>query len=202
LKGIHNRSQAILSPEQQKVLNLGLKFMPTPAPPDSEMLKPSMSDWHRKLRLKCFHIVNSESDSSNNRAANFNVKWWLPGQSSFTPDLAELTPQMAQTLSGLEDDGFKLINQEIPPHHFTNISKRQLHILKKLAADPSLVIKPADKNLGKRSAYALSQLKLQFSGCLRHSNFNYPSEIEIAQNAASRRARDHSSNGFLPDELH
>ena len=91
---MHNRSSRVLSFEEQSVLALGTKFVPTPKPLETLRIKAAFSDLFRKIKLKTFFKEANDNP-------DFNPKWWLPNQSSFCPDLAELPYPIALAISRL-----------------------------------------------------------------------------------------------------
>ena len=78
------------------------------------------------------------------------------------PQLAELQPEEAEVISRFEHDGAALAQTRIPPVR-ANIRPSQLRLFHQLTKDTSIVIKPADKNLGltivNRSWYEEEALK-------------------------------------------
>jgi hypothetical protein len=142
IKGIHNRSSLKLSNLQEQALSLGLKFIPTPNSPCSSILKASFTDFFRKIKLKLYFAARGPS--LDNR--EFQIKFWLPG-SSFTPELADLKPEEAAIVSRLHHSASKLCDTTIPPPR-RNIPVVFLKELNALSKNTTVVIKPADKNLG------------------------------------------------------
>ena len=125
------------------MLALGIKFIPTPAPLSKEELKSSFTDFFRKIKLKIFFHTNGHRGDKT-----FNPKWWLPNASSFCPMLEELPVAAATRISHLQEQASILINTPVSPLRLNNISKNSLRTIKKLKEDKSIIIKPADKNLG------------------------------------------------------
>ena len=112
-------------------------------PISSKKLTASFKDFFRKIKLK----IHFRNENTNNH--QFNIKWWLPGTSSFEPTLEELPRAAADAISHLEQEARKIAATPPPTKkQKRNISSKQLKLLSHLRDNDQIVIKAADKNLG------------------------------------------------------
>lgn len=131
--GIINLSQKVLTPEEEAVLKLGLKFVPC-VPTDYTKLKLEALDFCRKIRLKAYFHDNVSMTSSEVTG--------LRNKSTFTP-----TQNIPKQIVAFEQVILSSIDQLEKRKTFVqrNISKKQQMAIKNLQSDESIVIKQADK---------------------------------------------------------
>ena len=147
---VYNLSKRKLTPTEQSVLELGLTFSPSTKPINQEEISSDVFQFIRKLKLReyfdrnhdeseeapVFHVHDDERDPS---------KWqerhpdWYPDKvkNNRSEGLVKWIDSMLDTINGeLRTNASKLNN---------NLTAQQRSALKALAADKSIVIKPADK---------------------------------------------------------
>ena len=124
-----NLSKRILTQEEERILNLGLGFVPTPKY-SAFQTRVDIFKLIRLVKLRC-HFGNSQMTSSQFRP-----------QSSFNPyvDNARLNA-FYQVL--LED--INKMEKRRPPPHKKNFTSRDREIITNLQKDKNIVIKQADK---------------------------------------------------------
>lgn len=134
--GVHNRSQLSFSPEETHTLSLGLKFIPTPRQLEREDIKQSCFEFERFTRIRWMF------QHSNKR--KFIKKFHIP-KPEFQPKIDE--PKINQMLAKIRHrtlatfDHAKRLTKP-------NLTLRKKQFLKTIRSLTSIVIKPADKNLG------------------------------------------------------
>ncbi|CAI5960746.1 unnamed protein product [Closterium sp. NIES-65] len=131
---VHNLSRRQLSEDELAGLALGLKFIPTPPSLDQEQLRQAVEQFQRRVRLAW------QFRDSRRPVPRFRVPRpsWQP--SSGPEEVEEYLAGVADRVEGLSE----LIGGPARP----NVSRRVLGALQRLSRDRSIVIKPADKNLG------------------------------------------------------
>ncbi|CAI6001944.1 unnamed protein product [Closterium sp. NIES-65] len=131
---VHNLSHRQLSEDELAGLALGLKFIPTPPSLDQEQLRQAVERFQRRVTLAW------QFRDSRRPAPRFRVPRPSWQQSSGPEEVEEYLAGVADKVEGLSG----LIGGPAQP----NVSRRVLGALQRLSRDRSIVIKPADKNLG------------------------------------------------------
>ncbi|GJP35133.1 hypothetical protein CLOM_g19648, partial [Closterium sp. NIES-68] len=131
---VHNLSRRRLTEDELTGLALGLKFIPTPPPLDRGRLSQAVEQYQRRVRLAW------QFRDSRRPVPRFRVPRpsWQPDPGP--PEVEEYLAEVADRVEGLAG----LIGGPARP----NISSRVRGALLGLSRDRSVVIKPADKNLG------------------------------------------------------
>lgn len=138
---VHNFSSRRLSAAETRTLALGLGFVPTPRPCRSDLrLRMALNDLQRLLKLR-FHFGTSAKRRSALRAPS-DGRWEPPRNpipSKYATKIQEASTALLATFQRL-----------LPTRTFTrrNLTSAQWRLLHRLQRDDSIIIKPADKNLG------------------------------------------------------
>ncbi|XP_059072357.1 uncharacterized protein LOC131873564, partial [Cryptomeria japonica] len=142
---IHNRSSRRLSFDERKLLGLGIKFIPRPPPMSVPDLHKEFRAFARLLRLRAFFGPDNQPSSFSPLASGvfphrFRQKnpFWHPDEPNF---------QLEEIIRSAES----IFQTRVASCSFSRrppLPVRLLKSLKDLRNDPSIVIKPADKNLG------------------------------------------------------
>ena len=125
-----NLSHLTLSESENKILELGLNYIPTPFYRDSGTIQTAVHNFTRQLSLRYFF-----RDSQGNTAMEkfTNKSTWEP----------PVTPaEIQRKLDELENC---VIKAAVPPNTPHNITKTETDTIKSLKHNPELIIKPADK---------------------------------------------------------
>lgn len=146
---IHNLSSRPLSYNERKVLGFGLKFIPRPPPMAADQIKDEFRALGRKLRLSAF--FGPECDTPAPAAGSL-----LPFSGVFPFSFKSSNalwnpPKHNFELDGILRKGEQILLRQIQSSTFETrplLPARLLKALKTLRRDPSIIIKPADKNLG------------------------------------------------------
>ena len=140
--GVLNLSSRTLSLTERRVLGLGLKFVPVPSLPPSSLPSPiitAVQQLHRSLAISSFYgdpLSSSGSSASFTRFRVPNPNWYPP-----------VTEELQQILSSSLRDTLLMLRN--PPFSWRrNLSAPLRAALFSLRDDHSIVIKPADKNVG------------------------------------------------------
>ena len=140
MKGAYNLSSKDLDPDALTVLNCGLKFIPTPRTPTApDQWQPALARFQRAVRLRCM-LGDTPAQA---------MRYHVPNP-AFQPTLAP-----APVEAFLQDLGTAVgahyqrqaeaLAARPPAGNLTSAHRRSVRTLR---ADTSLIIKPADKNLG------------------------------------------------------
>ena len=133
---IHNFSDKVLTPDETFVLGLGLKFCITSPPLPDTSLQESYDVFARNIRLRWqFRNDHSSADPLRLPATNFQ-----PRRAS-APIESYLTTVKQRLDAELERHPTASFKQPL-------VSRRINNVIRALQKDTSIVIKPADKNLG------------------------------------------------------
>lgn len=130
-KGIVNLSTKILTVEESEVLNLGLKFIPTPHRTTPTDIAPAITQFTRKLRI----IHHFRHDKSHYTRKPF------VGKSRWTPPITDFPLEAHEIVSKLNLDVRKLKTTYEKP----NLSKEQRNAIKTLKHHQTIVLRKADK---------------------------------------------------------
>jgi len=141
LRGAFNLSGKQFDRHTLAVLNCGLKFIPTPqAPTAAEEWQAALQRFVRSVRLRC-----QFGDSGRDWVPRYHVP--NPAfQPAPAPAVVEAFLQELHTAVTLyyRQQQPRLCSRPPP----SNLTAPQRHALRALRADDSIIIKPADKNLG------------------------------------------------------
>ena len=133
-RAIHNLSQRPLAPLEVKALGLGLKFIPTPCALFGQQVSRAVSAFTRRVR-----IAYKFRDTSDPLPPFF-----IPNPGYEPPAACARTEfyihEVEQKVNALKD--------KITARHPSNMDRFSVTALRRLAKDATVVIKPADKNLG------------------------------------------------------
>ena len=134
IRGVHNFSNTTLSDNQSLVLSLGLNFIPTPKNSTDSDILASFHVFARKIRIAKFF-----SHPLTYSTSEFRIK-----SNSFVPPLAgkHLEDYLDNVLSKIKD---RMI--DVPYQHYLQ-PLGLTNTISSLVNNDSIVIKPADKNLG------------------------------------------------------
>lgn len=135
--GVHNISSLQLNYLQTKVLGYGLKFIPTPELTSNEQLTQNINKFKRTLRMKEFF---KNKDLVQVRMNNYN-KLTLPNP-KFQPPI--VNNKLEKKLELFEQFVLK-INSKTNHFNWSKVEKQTLFNLKN---NNSIILRPADKNLG------------------------------------------------------
>jgi len=129
---VFNLSHKILSPTEISVLEKGLGFSPTPFNINEHKLRQDFNSFCRRMRLK-WHFRNEVTENFSEVPAFRPKSNWNPPKGSAALELF---------LGRLEQKLFELLPGK---SYNLNLDKEEWFAMKNLAADRSIVIKPADK---------------------------------------------------------
>ncbi|KAJ1129004.1 hypothetical protein NDU88_007375 [Pleurodeles waltl] len=129
-----NLSNRIIDSIESKALNKGLNFVPTPKI-DLFKTRTEIAELFRKVRLKTFFLEREFAEPDRNTG--------LRTKSNFCPTTGQMPPEVL----AFEKSVSRKINGLVGTANdtFHNKSTDELTALKHLNADPSIIIKPADK---------------------------------------------------------
>lgn len=131
-----------LSPEEEKVLEKGLSFVPTSSRVDAYKCLNDVEEYYRKVRLKAYFAGNDNIDDS---LQNNETEDELFTKKKFT----KFTPKSGQFEA--VDSYIRTCKKQIKKLKLTekivkkNISQEELEAIRKLKNRKDIVIKPADK---------------------------------------------------------
>ncbi|CAI7817917.1 unnamed protein product [Closterium sp. NIES-54] len=131
--GVHNLSAKVLTTDERRALGMGLKFVPTPT--RSPSIEADLDQLHRRISLHFF--FKDKGDSSEMSRFRVRNPDWKPNR--------DVVPE--SVFREAHNDLSYLLKASTPRRGF-NISSGIRKALRSLAADRSIVIKPADKNVG------------------------------------------------------
>ena len=133
---IYNLSNKVLTPLEELLLGLGIKYLPLPKTSPASLQQPimdSIDDMHRKLRLT-FHFVVPSRLTYKSTPKNTTKERWQPDKiiTRYITSCKEMSSQLLHNSRSFfnEDDNTLLTT------------------LKRLKSDKTIIIKPAEKNLG------------------------------------------------------
>ena len=144
---IFNLARANLTPYEQSVLNKGLKYCPTPHPPNSYEYDKAIHDFRRKLLLFGYFLNDTPSapplispDANLAfQAKHKNKSTWIPQRSQIDFKLYNFIEEL--------DHGLK----NLPPKHTRfkdNLCKLERKALSRLMKRKDIIIRSADKGSG------------------------------------------------------
>ncbi|XP_057832304.2 uncharacterized protein LOC131042973 [Cryptomeria japonica] len=143
---IHNFSSRRLSYEERKLLGLGIKFIPRPPPMSPSLIAEEFRAFARLFRLRAFFGPDSDAPTP---ASPFT-------RASFPPKFKKRNPfwnppDRCYPLEDILQQGEAILQKQLASVSFSArpmLPSRLLKSLKTLKRDKSIIIKPADKNLG------------------------------------------------------
>jgi hypothetical protein len=143
---IHNLSNIQLTPPQRQLLALGQKFILTPLPllalaPQQAQLQ-ILADFDNFARRCHLKYIFPPSNQANQPA--FISKFHIP--SRWSPDPSVLSPDIISWLAAAKNrlaESIRTVRRKK-----LNISKSQYQFTRQLRADPNIILKEADKNMG------------------------------------------------------
>lgn len=196
--GIHNYlSSHVFTPFESLFLSNGLRFIPSPSPSQltvftNQYTKDLRRGWPRFSRF----LLNQLAHDSNNNSPTAEI--FIPKFAiASTPTLnsnfrrSELERYQPQNLAVIEDYEKRtrtlldssLYNQShihtLFKQHRPNISPVEQLFLQRLMSDPSITIKPADKNLGMvmvDTAWYNDEVKKMISDKVTYERYEYRSD--------------------------
>jgi hypothetical protein len=134
--GLTNLSERVLSPLEQLLLSQGLSYIPLPPDLSNDDVRTGFNNFRRSIRLRKFFLRQPSSSSSD---PFFRVK-----NSAFDPPPAG--SKLEFYISSCESEIKRMLSaspcRRLAYHPFI------LEAIHSLVNDPSIVIKPCDKNLG------------------------------------------------------
>lgn len=133
-KSVINLSSTFqLDPAQQKLLEKGLSFIPTPVKHANQRqeLLAQLTTYHRRLKLHTFFRDRPRTEPPPFRPCSA----WEPGPSSLPIDLLHL----------IDEDRNTIIGNIHPQKEKDNLSQAERQALASLEKCTSIIIKPADK---------------------------------------------------------
>jgi len=133
---IHNYSTMILSARQAKIIGMGLKFRPTLKPPTVEQFDSQIQDFCRSVRLRD-KFRNIPRDPNFNPRLYVRSAWCPPREN---PDLEDKLFEIRKKL--------KTSFVANKPRWKCNLTRQDKVELQELRNNPSVMLLPADKNLG------------------------------------------------------
>jgi len=145
---VHNFSSRSFAPVFLAVLGLGLKFVPKALFSRQELYKEidrSIDGLKRRLDLAFWFGDDMEIDPFIPRDTH-KRKWHPPHPNLWPPDKRDVAYLIKQVTDEARRDAKRILR--LFPQSYTQRDKRLAEILEALAADDSIIIKPADKNLG------------------------------------------------------
>lgn len=160
---IHNLANLELDEEEKYVLLKDLKFIPTPPPASFESIEKDLNEFVRNnIILKHFF-----GDKAKDREHTID----LPRKkSNWTPSTEvheDIKRYAEETRKELKIEYEKTKNQRKRAyHHHVNLTEKQKAVLKKLKTNQTIIIKPADKNLGlviMKKEWYISEVNRQLS---------------------------------------
>ena len=127
-----NLFSIVLTDLEIKVLNRGLKFVPTPAKPNKARLLKDLKSFIRKIRIGYFWAIrkNAISKSKHPLAPKST---WIPPKST--------NKKLERTITKLEN-AIKHLRPKTPK---SNVTKEERRALKTLANNKNIVIRRAHK---------------------------------------------------------
>ena len=133
---VFNLSSKKLTCHQEKVLNYGLKFIPTNLNIDLTELLTDLKEWERRMRLAEYFA--DKDDRSQDFIENQYRK-----KSDWTPPEGR-----DKWLDLYLESVSKEIIQNINQHPQTNMTDKELRAIQELVMDNLIIIRPADKGSG------------------------------------------------------
>jgi hypothetical protein len=138
---IYNLSSLILTPLEEMVLGLGIKYIPLPkTSPEtlSTSVHLALDKLHRKLRL-AFHFNDSSDPTPTSIPKNTTKAEWNPEKTVADVYIHKYIQDLKTTATQ---------NLKSSRSYFNNLDQLMLTTLRRLARNTDIIIKPADKNLG------------------------------------------------------
>jgi hypothetical protein len=163
-KSVVNLSRYELTQEEISVLSKGIKFCPTPGPPDPGAQREDMNNLHRTLRWKAFFNDEGEVLPGSSQSSTG------PASQDYGSDLRVLDPDGINSCDTFRNQKFKLkafgagpqgpqnleamiLANELEfnkrpvytPTKYRNLSQGEFQALKTLTHNKYIVVKPVDK---------------------------------------------------------
>jgi hypothetical protein len=141
--GAHNLSQRVCSKDELEVLNLGLKFTPTPLHSHPTNIEKGLSKLIRSIRL-----AHQFGNGIDKRSVNSSFR--LPNPSYTAKKADTHVESFISELKTRITDAFTRTYAHPTALHYKpdNMSKEARRAILSLKQDSSIIIGPADKNLG------------------------------------------------------
>ena len=144
---VYNLAQVKLSTCEKEILNLGLKFCPTPAKPNPSIYEEAIENLHRKLLIQAYHVKknNSSTPTANLSAdeifqANHKkTMTWIPPRHQCDQAIYQFATELNEKLRKCTPK--KAGRQQ-------NLNKRQQRALRRLTQRDDFILKSADKGAG------------------------------------------------------
>ena len=133
-RAIHNLSHRALSPLEVKSLGLGLKFIPTPCALFDQQVTRALHAFTRRVR-----IAYKFRDSTEPLPPFF-----IPNPSYEPPKACARVELYIHEV----EQQIHALKSKVTTRHPSNMDRFSVTALRRLAKDSTVVIKPADKNLG------------------------------------------------------
>ena len=140
---VYNLSNYSLSSDEQSLLELGLKFCPTPPKADIGDLVHDVDQFFRSANLKLFfQDVDTTYANTNPDPLKPFEHPSLKLKSKFNPTFPPLLEYVRQSvITDLQNYSIKSVRNK-------NLTHSQFLAIKSLSSNPNIVIKPADKGSG------------------------------------------------------
>ena len=143
---VYNLSNHTLTTGEKELLELGLKFCPTPPKADIGDLVHDIDHFFRSANLKLFFSdVDTSNDTQSSTTTDPNKPFGHPDlrlKSKFNPTFPPLLEFVRQSvITDLQSCSIKPVRQK-------NLTHQQFLAIKSLSCNPNIVIKPADKGSG------------------------------------------------------
>jgi hypothetical protein len=130
-----NLSDYRLNEEEKKVLELGLKYSPTPLTINAFKLMKDLLAFNRRLRLReYFHGISSQP----------KPKWMKQASKRGFEPPPNREPSMEAYIEQVNQDILNLLKSNIEKHH-PNMTQSERKALESLKENKNIIIKPADK---------------------------------------------------------
>ena len=191
-RSVVNLSDHILTDDQMRILSKGLKFCPTPGPPDPGETREDMDKLHRRVRQIAFFedpeynedpdntLGTSSSDTDNLLSLSpfKHRKFKLPSTGRGPP-----APNTVEAMVRCNESDFI---QRLTPHNKKrqNISPIERRTLAELQKNTQLVIKPADKG---GSIVILNRSDYLIEGYKQLSNDDFYLELDTDPTESNRK---------------
>ncbi|KAK9238950.1 hypothetical protein V1525DRAFT_68284 [Lipomyces kononenkoae] len=141
---VHNKSDSILSFENRKMLSFNSKFIVKPRP-SLKLLHKSFEEFKRNVRLRGFWAarfdeITADEPNTPQGAPLFHVK------SGWEPE--PLDEYMENAMQIMEKSAERFALRYNFKSFSRNVSNKRWEEFVKFIEDPSIIIKPSDKNMG------------------------------------------------------
>jgi hypothetical protein len=195
---IFNLAQTKLTVHEKSVLNKGLKFCPTPDPPDAKEYQSSIENLHRKLLLQAYHGDNSETNLQQDLDADEALQTthkpptkWIPQRHQCNNNIYKFAMELNEKLKH---------EQPIMKHKNSNLTSKESKALKRLKNRRDIIFKPADKGGGLviLSIEQYEQEALKQLNNPKHYRPSDPSEMSHLRQKIADNINKHNLTGALP----